>query len=75
MKIATAIRTAAVAFALSASLTIPLAAQASEPAPGGGSAFGQHVSSMAPEHPREFGAQFGACVSLIARGLPCGHAH
>ncbi|KZK16593.1 hypothetical protein A3962_14655 [Meiothermus taiwanensis] len=43
------------------------------PSPGGGPDFGKHVSGMAPEHPREHGAQFGACVSSMARGEGCVH--
>ena len=35
--------------------------------------FGQHVASMAPEHAREHGAEFGSCVSAMARGLECPH--
>jgi len=52
----------------------PLGAQAMDhPAPGGGPAFGQHVASMAPEHPREHGRMFGECVSAMARGEDCPH--
>ena len=40
-------------------------------APGGGGAFGKHVSSMAPEHPRDHGSGFGKCVSTMAQtGVP-----
>ena len=35
--------------------------------PGGGNAFGQHVAEMNPEHARDHGAEFGACVSAMAR--------
>ena len=42
-------------------------------APGGGSAFGEHVSSMAPEHPRDHGREFGECVSTMARTGTCPH--
>lgn len=42
-------------------------------APGGGSAFGEHVSSMAPEHPRDHGGEFGECVSTMARTGSCSH--
>ena len=41
--------------------------------PGGGPAFGQHVSDMAPEHPLEHGAEFGQCVSTMAQGGECPH--
>jgi hypothetical protein len=41
--------------------------------PGGGNDFGQHVAGMAPEHAIAHGADFGACVSAMARGLPCPH--
>ena len=43
------------------------------PRPGNGPEFGQHVSSMAPEHAREHGAHFGGSVSDMARGKDCGH--
>lgn len=42
-------------------------------APGPG--IGKHVSEMAPEHPRSHGAMFGACVTVMARGLVCDHAN
>jgi hypothetical protein len=49
------------------------AAVASDASPGGGPAFGQHVSDMAPDHPLEHGGRhFGACVSGMARGT-CPH--
>ncbi len=48
-------------------------ALAADVRPGGGPSFGQHVASMAPEHPRERGAEFGACVSAMVRGLECPH--
>ena len=41
--------------------------------PGGGNAFGKHVSGMAPEHARSHGAEFGACVSAMARTGECPH--
>ncbi len=41
--------------------------------PNPGPGFAEHVSSMAPEHPREHGSQFGACVSTMARGETCEH--
>ena len=41
-------------------------------APVGG--LGEHVSSIAPEHPREDGAMFGQCVSTMATTGECpGH--
>ena len=40
-------------------------------APGGGRAFGEHVSSMAPEHPKMGGVEFGTCVSTMARTGTC----
>lgn len=36
-----------------------------------GPGFGTHVSEMAPDHPRADGAEFGACVSAMARGESC----
>lgn len=41
--------------------------------PGGGSAFGAHVSSMAPEHPKMGGREFGECVATMARTGSCPH--
>lgn len=41
--------------------------------PGGGPAFGQHVSGMAPEHPKGHGRMFGQCVSAMARTGQCPH--
>lgn len=60
-----------------AGLTVALLVGATGPAladdvaPGGGNAFGQHVAGMAPEHAVAHGADFGACVSAMARGLAC----
>jgi len=51
----------------------PGLAQEVTPGPGGGSGFGQHVAGMAPEHAIAHRADFGACVSAMARGLPCPH--
>lgn len=42
-------------------------------APGGGSAFGEHVSGMAPEHPIDHGRGFGECVSAMAQTGVCPH--
>jgi hypothetical protein len=53
--------------------TSPVGAE--DVAPGGSNAFGQHVASMAPEHAIEHGADFGACVSTMARTGTCPHAH
>ncbi len=41
--------------------------------PGGGSAFGQHIATMAPEHPRTYGWMFGECVSTMATTGTCPH--
>jgi hypothetical protein len=49
--------------------------KATSPGPGDGPAFGRHVASVAPEHPREGGAEFGACVSTMARGEAWPHEH
>lgn len=54
---------------------VPLRAHAAEPTPGRGPAFGQHIASMALEHPPKLGREFGQCVSTMARGLPCEHTH
>jgi hypothetical protein len=48
-------------------------ALAEDVAPGGGNEFGQHVAGMAPEHAIAHGADFGACVSAMARGMACPH--
>jgi hypothetical protein len=40
-----------------------------------GRAFGQHVSSMAPEHPLLYGRMFGECVSEVAITGQCPHDH
>lgn len=42
-------------------------------APTGGRAFGEHVSGMAPEHPRMHGRHFGECVSDMATTGECPH--
>ena len=67
------------AMMIGAALTFGVAgapALATSPAPGGGSAFGEHVASMAPEHPLEHGGTaFGDCVSAMARGESCLHSH
>ena len=56
-------------------VAVPVFAQE---APGGGNAFGQHVSSMALEgHPKPTelgghgGQHFSGCVSDIATGVEC----
>ena len=61
---------------LTAGLVLSAAAPgvAHEAAPGGRSDFGQHVAGMAPEHAIAHGADFGACISAMARGLDCPHA-
>ena len=63
--------------ALTAALLVGAAAPAfaEDVTPGGGNQFGQHVAGMAPEHAIAHGADFGACVSAMARGLPCPHTH
>jgi hypothetical protein len=64
-----------------AALTVGLLVGAATPAlaedvvPGGGNDFGRHVAGMAPEHAVAHGADFGACVSAMARGSDCPHAH
>lgn len=42
-------------------------------APTGGRQFGEHVSGMAPEHPRRQGRLFGECVSDMATTGLCPH--
>ena len=42
-------------------------------APMGGRGFGEHVSQMAPEHPKDHGVMFGECVSEMAIGDDCEH--
>lgn len=61
---------------LTAGLVLAAAAPgvAHQAVPGGGNGFGQHVAGMAPEHAIAHGADFGACVSAMARGLDCPHA-
>jgi hypothetical protein len=54
-------------------MVAPAFAQEEEVAPGGGNAFGKHVSSMAPEHPKMGGVEFGVCVSTMARTGSCPH--
>ena len=63
--------------ALTAALLVGTAAPglAEDVTSGGGSAFGKHVAGMAPEHAIAHGADFGACVSAMARGLTCPHTH
>jgi hypothetical protein len=48
-------------------------AQEEEIVPGGGNAFGEHVSGMAPEHPMDHGQGFGKCVSTMAQTGTCPH--
>ena len=55
-------------------LTLGGAGTALAAEPAGGPAFGRHVAGMAPEHPIEHGAHFGACVSAMAR-TGCPHQH
>jgi hypothetical protein len=38
-----------------------------------GREFGQHVSGMAPEHPKAHGRHFGECVSELAMTGVCPH--
>lgn len=51
-------------------MVVPAFAQ-EEVAPGGGNAFGEHVSGMAPEHPMVNGLEFGTCISTMARTGTC----
>lgn len=54
----------------------PQPQSSSMPTPHDGRAFGQHVSGMAPEHPRDHGgALFGECVSALATTGDCPHEH
>ena len=39
----------------------------------GGRQFGEHVSGMAPEHPKMHGRLFGECVSELAITGECSH--
>jgi hypothetical protein len=48
-------------------------ALADNPTPGGGDTFGQHIATMAPEHPQAHGPMFGECVSTMAQGGTCPH--
>lgn len=59
---------------LGLAIALPLVGSAAaQPAPGGGPAFGQHVSEMAPSHPIDHGRDFGGCVSALATAGECGH--
>jgi hypothetical protein len=62
---------AAICLLAAALLAAPATAQTVSP--GDGNAFGQHVAEMAPEHPRDHGAEFGECVSSMARTGTCPH--
>lgn len=42
-------------------------------APANGRSFGEHVSGMAPEHPKDHGRMFGECVSEMAITGSCPH--
>ena len=69
-------KTAAIAMAALAVLALgasPVSAE--EVAPGGGNTLGQHVASMTPEHAIEHGADFGRCMSTMARTGACPHVH
>jgi hypothetical protein len=48
---------------------------AQEVVPGDGNEFGEHVSGMAPEHPKNHGQEFGECVSTMAQTGDCPHHH
>ena len=50
-------------------------ALAEDVAPDGGNDFRQHMAGMAPAHAIAHGADFGACVSAMARGLACPHTY
>lgn len=54
-------------------MTVLMVVPAFAQTPGGGDAFGEHVSSMAPERPRDHGREFGECVSSMARTGTCPH--
>ncbi|GBD20785.1 hypothetical protein HRbin28_01233 [bacterium HR28] len=43
------------------------------PSPHAGTPFGQHIASMAPDHPRTHGRLFGECVSTMATTGTCPH--
>jgi hypothetical protein len=47
----------------------PAVADSVPPSP----AFGQHVSSVAPEHPLQSGVMFGDCVRTMATTGTCSH--
>lgn len=64
---------AIVAMVLLMTVLMVVPAFAQTVAPGGGDAFGEHVSSMAPEHPRDHGREFGECVSSMAQTGTCPH--
>ena len=64
---------AALAVALLVGAAVP--ALAEDVAPGGGKDFGQYLACLAPEHAIAHGADFGACVSAMAQGVACPHAH
>lgn len=61
--------------AATALMTLGGAGIATAAEPVGGPGFGQHVAAVAPEHPIQCGAGFGACVSAMARGESCPHTH
>lgn len=66
---------AAVAGAALATATLGVGIAAADPPPGGGNAFGHHVSSMAQVHAQDHGATLGQCVSTVAQGGACPHDH
>ena len=70
-KRATAVAAASCLLMVSAVIAAPAGAQTVTP--GDGNAFGQHVASMAPEHPSDHGALFGECVSGLAVSGTCPH--
>ena len=78
-------RRPALFFAAALQLTVPFAAiaqtqttsttQTTTQASGEPGQIGEHVSGVAPEHPREEGADFGECVSELAITGECPHEH
>ncbi len=51
-----------------AGVVVPSARAAGGSCPDPGPGFGEHIASMAPEHPLRGGGMFGHCVSAMASG-------
>ena len=66
-------RHVAYALAVALLLAIPFAASVSAETILEGRLFGQHVSDMAPLHPRTHGQLFGECVMEMALTGECSH--